>query len=86
LVWLVVIMKYKWQEKAICLYYYEAESGRISGTVSQTSFSDDVWHARVHGDQLGDYISQKHAKEAVEKYIYQMEEDRRNVYEVPRTL
>lgn len=86
MVWLVVIMKYKWQEKAVCSYYYETETGRIFGTLSKTSFADDVWHARVHGDQLGDYISQKHAKEAVEKEIYRQDEERKNCYEIPVTL
>lgn len=62
-------MKYIWEERAICAYYCELETGKIIATLSKLSFSDDTWHADVHGDRLGQYISCKHGKKAIEKFI-----------------
>lgn len=61
--------KYKWHEKSYNSYYVEVETGRIVGQYSGISLSDDVYHAQVHSDPLGNYISEKCAKEAVEKKI-----------------
>lgn len=61
--------RYKWTDRATCTYYHEADSGRIVASLSRISLGDDIWHADVHGDALGQYISWKHAKAAVERFI-----------------
>lgn len=60
--------KYTWHDKTICSYYCDS-TGRIVGKYSRVNFSDDVYHAEVHGDSLGQYITEKCARSAVEKQI-----------------
>lgn len=67
--------KYQWHDKSICSYYCETETGKIIGQYSRTSFSDDVYHAQVHGDNLGQYISEKCVRQAIEKFIEKMDND-----------
>jgi hypothetical protein len=67
-------MKYKWIEKAICEYYYEQETGKIVASISKSSFSDEIWDARINGDHLGQYIKYDMAKKAVEKKVKEIDE------------
>lgn len=67
--------KYQWHDKSICSYYCEIETGRIVGQYSRTNFSDDVYFAEVNGDRLGQYISEKCARAAIEKQIAKNEAD-----------
>jgi hypothetical protein len=67
------VKKYKWHEKSVCSYYVEEKTGRIVGTISTQSFSDDIHHARVNGDNLGEYISEKQAMKAVEDKIAEID-------------
>ena len=69
------VKKYKWHEKSVCSYYCEVETGLIVGQYSIISFSDDVYHAEVHGDKLGAYVTEKCAKAAVEKQIAKNDAD-----------
>lgn len=70
--------KYEWNEKCICSYYYEKDTGKIVGHYSRVNFSDDIYHATVNGDNLGEYISEKCAKQAIEKQIEKNEQDNEN--------
>jgi hypothetical protein len=70
--------KYGWNDKFISSYYYEVETGRIVGQYSKISLSDEVYQAEVHGDNLGQYISEKCAKQAIEKQIEKNEQDNEN--------
>jgi hypothetical protein len=67
--------KYAWSSKAISEYYYEVDTGKIVGQYCKTSFSDEIYHALVNGDNLGTYISYKCAREAVEKQIAKNDAD-----------
>ena len=67
--------KYKWHEKSVSSYYCEVETGRIVGQYSVISFSDDVYHARVNNDTLGEYMSEKCARKAIENKIAQLDAD-----------
>ncbi len=79
--------KYEWNEKSISNYYFETKTGKIVASLFRSNFSDDVWHAEVNGDNLGQYISEKCAKVAVESKIkeidHQYEELRKKV---PKTV
>lgn len=66
--------KYTWHEKAICTYYYETKTGKIVADYSRINFSDDVFHARVNGDNLGQYISEKCARTAIEEKVKEIDE------------
>lgn len=67
--------KYKWHEKTISSYYCEVDTGKIVGQYSRMGLSDGVYHAQVNGDNLGEYISEKCAKQAIEKQIEKNEQD-----------
>lgn len=67
--------KYAWTSKTISEYYYEVDTGRIVGQYSKMSFSDEIYHALVNGDNLGTYISYKHAREAIENRIAKNDAD-----------
>jgi hypothetical protein len=67
--------KYTWHEKSICTYYYETKTGKIVADYSRINFSDDVFHARVNCDNLGQYISEKCARTAVEEKVKQIDEE-----------
>lgn len=67
------VKKYKWHDKSISSYYCEADTGMIVGNYSRLSFSDDVYHAEVNGDRLGQYISEKCARTAIEKKIAEID-------------
>lgn len=64
---------YKWESRAISYYYYDSDTGKVVGTIHKTTFSDDIWSARVNGDYLGDYISQVKAMKAVEKKVMEVD-------------
>lgn len=66
--------KYTWHEKSICTYYYETKTGKIVADYSRINFSDDVFHARVNGDNLGQYISEKCARTAIEQKVKELDE------------
>lgn len=66
---------YEWHDKAICTYYVEKTTGRIVGECSRMNFSDGIYHASVNGDSLGQFISQKHAHQAVERQVAKNDED-----------
>lgn len=66
--------KYSWHEKSICNYYYEEKTGKIVASYSRINFSDDVYHAMVNGDNMGEYISEKHARTAIETKIKEIDE------------
>lgn len=68
-------MKYKWDVRAISDYYYEQDTGKIVGKILRLNFSDDIYHAEVHGDSLGEYIGLVQARKAVEKQIAKNEKD-----------
>lgn len=61
--------KYQWKEGNIGTEYYHDDEGLIVGKVTRTSFSDDTYIAEANRTGLGEYISQKAAKKAVEKAI-----------------
>ena len=61
--------EYEWHEKTICSYYCEKETGLIVAQYSRVNFSDGVYHAQVNGDNLGQYITEKQARQAIEKLI-----------------
>lgn len=61
--------KYTWHDKTISSYYCETSTGLIVGHYSRLSLSDDVYYAEVNGDRLGQYITEKCARTAIEKQI-----------------
>ena len=61
--------KYQWKYGSISTDYYHDDDGLIVGKVTRTSFSDDTYIAEARGKGLGEYISQKAAKQAVQKAI-----------------
>ena len=67
--------QYEWHEKAISSYYCEKKSGRIVAQYSRIVFSDDVYHAEVNGDRLGQYISEKCVRKAIEDKIAKNDEE-----------
>lgn len=66
--------KYTWHEKSICTYYYETKTGKIVAEYSQINFSDEVYHATVNGDFLGQYIDETFARKAIEKKVKEVDE------------
>lgn len=63
-------MKYQWKYKDdMSNNYYHDENGRIVGEITRVNFSDDIWHATVGDNKLGEYINNKTARKAVEKDI-----------------
>jgi len=67
--------QYQWHEKSISSYYCEVTTGSIVAQYSRLSFSDDVYHATVNGDNLGQYISEKCARKAIEDRIAKNDEE-----------
>ena len=67
--------QYEWHEKTISSYYCEKKTGRIVAQYSRVNFNDDVYHATVHGDNLGQYISEKCARKAIEDRIAKNDEE-----------
>ena len=67
--------QYEWHEKSISSYYCEKTTGKIVAQYSKLSFSDDVYHAQVHGDNLGQYISEKCVRKAIEDRIAKNDEE-----------
>ena len=67
--------QYQWHEKSICSYQCEIKTGKIVGQLFRTNFSDDIYHATVNGDNVGEYISEKCARTAIEKQIEKNEQD-----------
>lgn len=68
------VKQYEWHEKSIGSYYCEKKTGRIVAQYHRLSFSDDVYHAEVNGDRLGQYISEKCARKAIEDFITKHDE------------
>jgi hypothetical protein len=66
--------QYQWHEKSICSYYCEVKTGKIVAQYHRLSFSDEVYHAEVNGDRLGQYISEKCARKAIEDFITKHDE------------
>lgn len=66
--------KYTWHDKTIYSYYCDT-TGKIVGQYSRTNFSDDVYFAEVNGDRLGQYITEKCARTAIEKQIEKNDAD-----------
>ena len=67
--------QYEWHEKTISSYYCEKKTGRIVGQYSTIGYSDGVYHAQVNGDNLGQYISEKCARKAIEDRIAKNDEE-----------
>lgn len=67
--------QYEWHEKTIGSYYCEKNTGKIVAQYSRLSFSDEVYHAQVNGDNLGQYISEKCVRKAIEERIAKNDED-----------
>lgn len=69
-------MKYKWKYRdTVNNNYYHDEDGRIVGEILRINFSDNIWHADVNGDSLGNYIDESSAMVAVENLVRKNEED-----------
>jgi len=66
-------MKYEWNERRHSAYYNEQQTGKIIGTVTRISISDNTWISRVNGDYLGEYLSELQAKKATEKKIKEID-------------
>lgn len=67
--------KYMWSHKAVSSFYYEVETGRIVGQYSSISLGNEIYHAEVNGDSLGEFISERYAMLAVEKQIEKNDRD-----------
>lgn len=61
--------KYQWAYGNVSTDYYHDDEGLIVGKVTRTSFSDGTYIAEARNKGLGEYISQKAAKKAVEKAL-----------------
>lgn len=66
--------KYTWRPKVVGTYYHENETGKIVAEYSRINFSDEVYHATVNGDFLGQYIDEKFARKAIEKKVKELDE------------
>lgn len=79
--------KYAWTERAICDYYYEKSTGKVVASLSRLSMSDDIWHADVNGDRLGQYVSEKQGRQAIEYKVQEIEDDYTRIREtVPKKV
>ena len=78
-------MFYKWKYKeSPNNNYYHDEDGMIVGEIVKINFCDDVWHASVNTDGIGQFISKNHAMAAVERIVQKnIEDDERMKREHP---
>lgn len=65
-------MKYDWKNANDVYYYYQENSGLIVGQVHNVAYTK-IWVAKItitpgNEKHLGQYISDQHAKIAVENY------------------
>ena len=68
--------KYKWEQKLFTSYYYNQETGQIVGEYSTASLgTNGTYYASVHGDSLGQYITDTFARKAVEAQIAKNDKD-----------
>ena len=79
-------MKYKWTDRSVFNYYYDIETGSIVAKLSRISFSDDVWNAEINGDFLGQYISEAHGREAIEKKVKEIDACARRCIFIPSLI
>jgi hypothetical protein len=57
---------YDWNHNTSGSHYYDKATGKIEATVTRIGFPNFVWNVNVRGDDLGNFISESHAKEAIE--------------------
>lgn len=61
--------EYEWSYRASSLYYYNKANGQIEAKVTVKGFSDSICRAEINDVSIGNFISETHAKTAVENHI-----------------
>ena len=61
--------EYEWSYRANALYYYNKANGQIEAKVTVKGFSDSICNAEINDASIGNFISETHAKTAVENHI-----------------